>query len=121
MDGHDDVHGTVDEIQCFPLFSLLSALNQSHVDYLSLDVEGVEVDILSTIPLEFLSRIRSLSVEYSHVPGGRNYVKRWMTAHGFAVFGEVRNANNLANDLIFVNGNRINSILWQRLRGNISN
>ena len=36
--------------QCFPLYSLLLALGNPKVDYLSLDVEGTELDILRTIP-----------------------------------------------------------------------
>jgi hypothetical protein len=36
--------------QCFPLYSLLLALGNPTVDYLSLDVEGTELGILKTIP-----------------------------------------------------------------------
>ena len=36
--------------QCFPLYSLLLALGNPTVDYLSLDVEGTELGILRTIP-----------------------------------------------------------------------
>jgi FkbM family methyltransferase len=41
-------------VQCFPLFTLLAALNVSSVDYLSLDVEGAELDVLKTIPFTLL-------------------------------------------------------------------
>ncbi|CAL4122091.1 unnamed protein product, partial [Meganyctiphanes norvegica] len=37
-------------IQCFPLVSYLRALNVTKVDLFSLDVEGAEEGILSTIP-----------------------------------------------------------------------
>lgn len=37
---------------CYPLYSLLAAINQTKVDYFSLDVEGFELDILKTIPFE---------------------------------------------------------------------
>ena len=37
------------DIQCFPLTSITAALGIQHVDYLSLDVEGAELDILSTV------------------------------------------------------------------------
>ena len=37
--------------QCFPLYSILLALETLHIDYFSLDVEGPELDILKTIPL----------------------------------------------------------------------
>jgi len=39
-------------VQCFPLFSLLSALNVTVVDYFSLDVEGHEYKVLQTIPFD---------------------------------------------------------------------
>jgi hypothetical protein len=38
------------KIQCFPLYSILLAINRTHVDYFSLDIEGAELKVLSTIP-----------------------------------------------------------------------
>ena len=38
------------ETQCFPLYSLLMALNQTTVNYFSLDIEGHEKKVLETIP-----------------------------------------------------------------------
>ena len=38
------------QVQCFPIFSILTALNVKTVDYFSLDVEGNELDVLRTIP-----------------------------------------------------------------------
>ncbi len=37
-------------VQCFPIYSILSALNRTTVDYFSLDVEGDELSVLKTIP-----------------------------------------------------------------------
>jgi FkbM family methyltransferase len=37
-------------VQCFPLYSILLALNRTKVDFFSLDVEGFELDVLRTIP-----------------------------------------------------------------------
>ena len=42
------------DVQCFPLYSYLRALNRTKVDYFSLDVEGSELDVLRTIPFEKL-------------------------------------------------------------------
>jgi hypothetical protein len=42
------------DVQCFPLYSYLLALNRTKVDYFSLDVEGSELDVLRTIPFEKL-------------------------------------------------------------------
>ena len=35
-------------LQCFPLYSVLKALNKTTVDFLSLDVEGAEYEILAS-------------------------------------------------------------------------
>ena len=37
-------------IQCFPLYSILLAVNRTSVDFISLDVEGHEFRILKTLP-----------------------------------------------------------------------
>ena len=50
-------------VQCFPLYSILLAINQTRVDYLSLDVEGSELGILRTIPFRALY-IDVIGVEY---------------------------------------------------------
>ncbi|XP_064108628.1 uncharacterized protein LOC135216997 isoform X2 [Macrobrachium nipponense] len=52
-------------VQCFPLASYLLALNVSSVDYLSLDVQGNEWDILKNIPWNRIA-IRVLAVEHYH-------------------------------------------------------
>ena len=36
-------------VKCFPLSSLMNTLGQKHIDYFSLDVEGVEMIILQSI------------------------------------------------------------------------
>ena len=40
------------QIMCFPLISVLKAMNRTKVDYFSLDVEGNELEILKTIPFD---------------------------------------------------------------------
>ncbi|KAK2147634.1 hypothetical protein LSH36_544g06014 [Paralvinella palmiformis] len=50
-------------LTCFPLVALLDALGVRHVDYLSLDVEGPELDILRTIPFGRVT-IDVVTVEY---------------------------------------------------------
>ncbi len=51
------------EVPCFPLFSILEALNVSHVDYMSVDVEGPELEILQTIPFDRIT-FDVLTVEF---------------------------------------------------------
>ena len=50
--------------QCFTLNSILLALDQTEVDYFSLDVNGPELDILETIPFNKL-KISVISVKYA--------------------------------------------------------
>lgn len=38
------------DVQCFPLYSFLLALERTTIDYFSLDVEGAELAVLKTIP-----------------------------------------------------------------------
>ncbi|XP_071515318.1 protein Star-like [Panulirus ornatus] len=93
--------GAVLEVQCFPLFSYLSALNVTTVDYFSLDVEGAEFSVLKTIPWEKVD-IKTLSVEFIHDPEGKDAIQTYMMDKGYYVHSEVRHYNWLANDFIFV-------------------
>lgn len=40
------------QVQCFPLYSVLKAMGNPHVDYFSLDVEGAEYPVLKSIPFD---------------------------------------------------------------------
>ena len=48
--------------QCIPLFSLLLSLGNPTVNYLSLDIEGGEFQVLQTIPWEKVD-IQVMSIE----------------------------------------------------------
>lgn len=45
-----DTTENIYKVQCFPMYPILLAIGRTHVDYLSLDVEGSEYKILRTIP-----------------------------------------------------------------------
>ena len=49
-----DVESNAKLIQalCLPFISILYAIGNPRVDYFSLDIEGVELDVLKTIPWE---------------------------------------------------------------------
>jgi len=51
-------------VQCFPLTSILDALSIHHIDYLSLDVEGSEIEILQTVNWKKLT-VDVFTIEYS--------------------------------------------------------
>ena len=48
----DEVNANATRIEatCFPFHTILFAIGNPSIDYFSLDVEGVEVDILKAIP-----------------------------------------------------------------------
>lgn len=50
-------------VQCFPLQSFLFALNVTTVDFLSLDIQGGEWDVLKQFPWDKI-RIRAMEIEY---------------------------------------------------------
>ena len=56
------------QVQCFPLYSLLLAVNHTKVDLLSLDIEGDELHILKTIPYDKVD-IPMMNVEIVHGKG----------------------------------------------------
>ena len=57
-------------MNCFPLNAIMAALDVSHVDYLSLDVEGPEIEILRTVDWTRL-RIDVITVEYRIYGGSK--------------------------------------------------
>jgi hypothetical protein len=75
-------------IPCFPLDALLAALNQTTVDYFSLDVEGYELPILRTIPFDKLD-IKVLSVEYIHGKGSKEDYAKFMAQKGYLVHKDI--------------------------------
>lgn len=88
------------QVQCFPIYSILAALNRTVVDYFSLDIEGDELAVLKTIPWNNV-RIQTLSVEFIHDKEGKDQIKEYMTQQGYEVVKEVTDPNWLANDFIF--------------------
>ena len=54
---------TTIRVQCFPLYAVLKAIGVRHIDYFSLDIEGAELEVLYTIPLELIT-IDVFTIEY---------------------------------------------------------
>ena len=57
-------------VNCFPLNTIMAALNITHVDYMSLDVEGPEIEILRSVDWTRL-RIDVITVEYRVLVGDK--------------------------------------------------
>ena len=87
------------DIQCLPMYSLLKALNQTRVDYFSLDVEGVELDVLQTIPWEQVD-IQVMTVEFVHLRQGRAALKKYVESLGYETVTKVTKGGS-ANDYVF--------------------
>ena len=57
------------------------------IDYVSLDIEGVELDVIKTIPFQKL-KIRVMSVEYNHIkkiPGADSELKKLFESNGYRI------------------------------------
>lgn len=68
-------------VHCFPLNEITAALGIQHVDYLSLDVEGLESNILSTIDWSQLT-IDVMTVEYNMRVHKLSKLRSLLTANG---------------------------------------
>ena len=84
------------QIQCFPLYSILLALNQTNVDYLSLDIEGDELYVLKTVPFDKL-HFKLMTVEVGHPANRSVEMKEFMRNQGYLY------ARKIIFDLVFVN------------------
>ena len=83
-------------VQCLPLYSLLLALDNPTVDFLSLDTEGGELEILETLPWDKVD-IRAISVETEHQDADtRERLLSLLKKVGFSHLG------SLARDDVFV-------------------
>ena len=91
-------------VYCLPLYSLMLALNQRHIDYLSLDVEGLELSILQTIPFDKLD-ISVITVEYKHSSARQQYLD-YMESKGYVMVQQLRYGSHelymFGNDYVFV-------------------
>ena len=100
----DGTRGKEIQVQCFPLYSLLLALNQTRIDFLSLDVEGDEENVLRTIPYKKVD-IRMMTVEYVHGAGGTDSIINFIGQNGYSQLIQISRRDNLANDVIFRKNN----------------
>jgi len=93
-------------VQCIPFYSVLKALDLKIVDYLSLDVEGLELDILKTLPFgkdakngeEVIFKV--MTVEHWSVPGGSDALRKFLEPRGYKFIKTLN--DRLTNDSLFV-------------------
>ena len=82
------------KVQCFPLYSILLALNRTTVDFLSLDVEGDELYVLKTIPFDKVN-IRMMTVEFNNQKTHVTTMIQFLKEKGYT------NLQKLGVDVIF--------------------
>ncbi|XP_065559534.1 uncharacterized protein LOC136026706 [Artemia franciscana] len=85
-------------VSCFPLWTILQALNVTTIDILFLDIEGGELNILKTIPFTKL-KISAILVEYD---GRKDYLQKiqnFMTNVGYELFDSYQNEWTLGDAL----------------------
>merc|ERR1719411_1888421 len=85
------------DMQCFPLYSLLMATGNRTVNYLSLDIEGAEFQVLQTIPWDKVD-IEVISLETNHAgevfPGSQKEVRQYLEERGYVLAGTVGEENH---------------------------
>ncbi|KAL3870203.1 hypothetical protein ACJMK2_038284 [Sinanodonta woodiana] len=96
------------EVPCFPLYSIMLAMNQTSIDYFGLDVEGNELPILQTIPFDDLN-ITSLTAECleMNTKGSKNAeeVRTFLQNKGYTCHGIIGASSAhgcFAEDMIFI-------------------
>ncbi len=93
-------------VQCIPFYTVLKALDLKVVDYLSLDVEGLELEILKTLPFgkgeengeEVIFKV--ITVEHRHVRGGSKAVRDFLEPRGYNFIKTLH--DDLTDDSLFV-------------------
>ena len=70
------------QVQCFPLYSILLALNQTKVDYFSLDIEGDELYALRTIPFDSVD-IDLMTVEVNQQTDSGSELRSFLGSKGY--------------------------------------
>ena len=90
------------DVQCFTLYSLLLALDQTEVDYFSLDVEGAELEILQNIPFNKIKN-NILTIEYAYMRNpSRSKIKLTKIRSFFKTLGNYKEVKVLGGqDVIF--------------------
>ncbi|KAA0187814.1 hypothetical protein HAZT_HAZT001497, partial [Hyalella azteca] len=89
-------------VPCYPLYSILAALGNPVIDYMSLDVEGVEMKVikvstvLKNIPWDDV-KIRVITIEIFLLPEGPEALRTFMEEKGFKFIKQ------LNQDYLFIN------------------
>ncbi|KAL7648086.1 UNVERIFIED_CONTAM: hypothetical protein RMT77_001703 [Armadillidium vulgare] len=73
-------------VQCFPLESYLLSLNKTTIDFLSLDIQGSELDALKQFPF-YKYTVRAMAIEHETNPYYDEGFVKYFTDKGFELIG----------------------------------
>ena len=97
--------GSIPTVPCFPIETLLLALNWTYIDYLSLDVEGFEMPVLKTIPFNQFT-FKALTIEYVHGSSTKEDFINFVSGKGFMyskrIYENDETKGVFADDLLFI-------------------
>ena len=82
---------------CIPITTMLLALKQRRIDFLSLDVEGFELPILRTFRWDLIN-VKSIAVEYSH--SHKKELKAYIESQGYTLISDIHFVNH--HDTLYV-------------------
>jgi len=107
--GTPDYERRTMKVQCFPLFSILKALGNPTVHYLSLDVEGSEFQILKSIPFQEVD-IKVIDLEINHLgeifPGTFQNILNYLETQGYEFHFKIPYQESFFLDAVFVKKGR---------------
>jgi len=75
-------------VQCYPLYSLILAMGNPRVDFLSIDIEGAELAVLNTIPWDKV-QIELVMLEVEH--SDKEALAEIMRAAGYSEWKNLQN------------------------------
>ena len=105
MDSCSDEISELNKFQCFPLFSVLLALDSPTVTLLSLDIEGAEFEVFRSLPWDKVD-IEVIVTELVHAgemgPGSRLEVIEFLESKNYQYIGNLYDDIFVRKDLIGV-------------------
>jgi len=75
-------------VMCFPFNDILTTINVTHIDYLSLDIEGLEVEVLENVNWEQV-RIDIMTVEVNFTTTKVERLRRLLKPLGYREVGQI--------------------------------
>lgn len=85
----DDFFNT--RVKCFPLYSLLLAMNKTTIDYFSLNTGGTELQVLETIPFERV-KIEIIGIHLDSYESEKNTINKFLLAKNYLFMESFNNS-----------------------------